>query len=217
MNKPSQDQVVNAFNRLPEAIREYLSGPETGKVMTEIQKKYNLHVDTAGKVSECTGYLLLGLMSPAEMSSTLVTDAALQEEGVRQLMSEINQKIFVPLQARMRGGEEPVRVVPQVGVPSYQPPPKPLAPPLVRPVQPSPPLRPQAMPRPVPKPPPNLPGATPDHLLPDHEAEHIHVPTPQPPLNNLSNKLSGDRPQDGLAKPSAAYNVDPYREPIDEK
>ncbi len=246
----TQEQILAAFNSAPPAIRDVYISEESANFVESLRDKYGLHVDVAGGLGRTIGFMLLGLLSPQEFLEN-ITSSRVSESQARQIMADVNQKIFAPLQQQMReGGNKPTG---QVGVPSYQapkppapqprpmqapPPPRPPMPPQQRPMQqpyippprppvqqpsqlpsmspqrpPMPKVQPQA-PRVAPPPPPNLPGVmSDDRLLPDHEVGHINVPgTPSPPSQSFNNPP----PPSPAPKPTAAYGIDPYREPFDE-
>ncbi len=104
MNKPTQQQVIEAYKRLPPPVQEFLADPDQlARVLTDIRNAHSLHIDVVGQVSESIGHLLLGLASPIEFRDTLKT-AGVSEVTANDIIGEINQKIFVPLREQMRKG-----------------------------------------------------------------------------------------------------------------
>ena len=225
-----KERVLAAYNSAPQPLRDVFNAESTASIIGALRNKHQLHVDVAGNLGRETGYLLLGLTDPAQFIVRLQNEG-LPELVVRDIAMEINQKIFVPLQQKMRegGGGKPA---PQVTVPSYKPPP---TPPIPQP-RPTPPPLPQRVEvftpqRPVPPPPPNLPGAlSDDRLLSDHEEVHINVPSARPappqtfsvtlPDSPAPRPMPPPPPPGPLVpkppmKPIAKYSVDPYREPFD--
>jgi hypothetical protein len=62
-----------------------------------------LHIDQIGLVAELNVQMLLGLVTPPEFLQELIT-AGIPDKDARQIMTEINQKIFAPLREQMEKG-----------------------------------------------------------------------------------------------------------------
>ncbi|MDO8624333.1 MAG: hypothetical protein Q7R54_03170 [bacterium] len=223
MKKYSREELIAIISKVPTPIQELLESTELNVTLTAMAVRQKLHIDQIGVLAQLNMHMLLGLINPQEFQNELI-GAGIQEPQAREIITEINQKIFVPLQQKMREGSGVGKPTTQVDVPSYKPPP---TPPMPRP-----PIQVQPMPRPMPLPPPNLPGVpveAPNHLLPDHEEKHINVPAtniqrptanPQarPPMLQPSiPPASSPQPPAPRVKPLATYSVDPYREAFDEK
>lgn len=102
MNKPTQQQIIEAYKNLPPPVREFLADPDQlARVLTNIKNAHNLHVDMIGLVNESIGHLLLGLVSPSEFRDILKL-AGIPEGVVNDIIKEINEKIFVPLREELR-------------------------------------------------------------------------------------------------------------------
>ncbi|OGG78925.1 hypothetical protein A3J11_00535 [Candidatus Kaiserbacteria bacterium RIFCSPLOWO2_02_FULL_55_12] len=238
MNKPTQQQIIEAYKKLPPPVREFLADPDQlARVLTDIKNTHNLHVDVIGQVNESIGYLLLGLVNLGEFKDALKA-AGVPEGTINEIIAEINQKIFVSLHEQMRSSGSQASASPQkspappvpasrpTGVmgpppqsPRYfhlenklpapaRPAPRPM--PAVPPVQP---LRPLTAPR---------SGASGDRsaqqnglaprpmdkMLEDHEEPHIDISEKVQTVSTPPSNLPGVLPPRGM---------DPYREPIDEK
>lgn len=100
------DQVLAAYQQLPKSVREYLSGTELFDTVTELGTKYSLHVDVIGELSRSTTYMVLGFLSPVALAAELKA-LGIPEAAVQALIADINQKIFMPLQQKMRETPEP--------------------------------------------------------------------------------------------------------------
>lgn len=116
------------MDALPQPVQNFLSGPDRNRVVIELSKKYNLHVDQAGKFEQTFIHMLLGVSSPEEFVDAL-TKANIPAESVRGLAQDVNEQVFLPLrkaeqagtpaivrtapapQAMLPGSNEPVPVV----------------------------------------------------------------------------------------------------------
>lgn len=237
----SQDQLLDAFGKLPEPVRAYLLSNQYNTDIEAIGSQFKLRVDTIGALSQATSYMLCGLVTPTEILGELVardTDA----QTAKAVISELNTKIFKPLQDRIKNAPaadaeaSEVEPAPQAAAPAPTPAPAPRAPqpvipppavtmaPPPAPVQPAvPPPAPRSVPPPAPRPAmPTQPAAAPRPTYqPPAPAPR---PSPEPPAN-----LPGAMPAAPVPAPTPkipstntnkealhdvlkSYGVDPYRE-----
>ncbi len=213
---------------MPVPIRAFFASGKIDDISKNLMQKYQLHIDTSTIVERELILLLLGLKNPTEFSMSLQTEAAIPAATVQSIMADINQQVFVPLQAEMRRGAnqatppaptapkvQPSPQIPKVEPFSQSPRPAPsdvrLPPKFAMPVAagaPSP-LR-MAIEKALPigempqssKVEPrlrvNLPGAIPSTAIPEIR-----------PLMQIPKV----EPQKTVA-PAKPYSVDPYREPL---
>lgn len=98
----TQTQVLDAFSRAPEPIQEAFSSELTADVVSDIKAKFRLHIDVAGNLGRELGYLMLGLINPAEFFGGLML-AGTDEATAKGIMEEINSRIFIPLKQQVSG------------------------------------------------------------------------------------------------------------------
>lgn len=178
MNEFTKEQMLAAYRALPEMIKDALADPQNNEVMLELQKTYQLHVDTIALVNRETSCLLLGLINPAQYADRLRAKAGLTEQVAAAVIAEINSKIFVPLHEKMRAGGEGKAVDSEQLVVGSQPPP------------------------PVPQ--PASPSTT--HQLPPTNSPSAAKPTMATPmtekvLNRLAPKIDGSQQLVGSSQP----------------
>lgn len=236
MKNYSQQEIITALNAAPHLIQDGITGSNTLAIIVELQKKYKLHIDQIGKIAELNRNMLLGLVGPDEFLKDLI-EAKIPEKDAREIMTEINQKIFVSLREKMRSGGVPAPTRPVM--------------PQTRPQVSTPPAPPRHIINKIQNP------VVGEKLLEDHEEPHIEFakapmtppvsrptpialaprpvmpPPPQPrPMTPPPNLPGAPRPSEAfggrgmppvppppqrpvvLVKP---YSSDPYREPIDGK
>ena len=123
MQQFSEQDIDQAFARAPAPVKQTITDGEWTPVVTEIGATYRLHIDQIGKIAELNRNMLLGLVHPQEFLQSLV-ESGIPEADARQIMGEINDKIFKPLQAEMRKGwGMPTPDAPRAAAPT--PPPQP--------------------------------------------------------------------------------------------
>ncbi len=224
-----EESIKEVMQTLPPPIRNYLSQGKYSIVAKNLMRKYSLHIDQGGVLEREIMLLLMGIENPDEFAASLKSDATLSEDVVRNIMTDVNQEIFVPLQKEMRnagsGAQEERSAAPRASVPSYVPSPSARAPvsSIGAPLPPK-----MAMPQ---------PKATSDitspplQMLPlgEEKKERISNIAPRPsalPPANLPGALAPNAiqsikrpappPPFRPAAPAKPYSTDPYREPIDE-
>lgn len=208
MSPIPKEQVLAAYERAPQPVREAFNSEVTTNIILDMKSKYRLHVDTAGVFGQEVGYLLLGLRSPAEFFGTLMLSGT-DEQTTRSIMEEVNERIFIPLKRQM--ADAPASPVPAG---SYAQAPEP-APVREAPVPapfleyaPAPTL--PGSPEPVPAPAAPPPAAVPQSVQASAPAAAVPVEAawqPQPSVQSPAPVL----PATPIIKD---YATDPYREPI---
>lgn len=129
-----KEQVFSFYQNAPKPVQEAFAAETTVDTILAIQATYGLHTDTAGMLGREIGYLLLGLTTPKDFYDRLHANG-LPTDTVTSIVKDVNEKIFVPLQKKMReqGSETSVE---NVEPPAYTPPP----------IEPATPVRPESVP-----------------------------------------------------------------------
>lgn len=91
------EQIKEAFKKLPQIVREAITSTETTEATVNIGKKYGLHVDKLGILSQETGYAILGLTPTADLPQRLKQVLGLDDSTVNSLASDLNQQIFLKI------------------------------------------------------------------------------------------------------------------------
>lgn len=87
----------------PQIVQNAVASPMTQQMIEQIGKQYSLHIDVVGLLVKLTNYMLLGYIRPEDSFQELYA-AKISEQQARQIIEDINQKIFVPLREEMRRG-----------------------------------------------------------------------------------------------------------------
>lgn len=236
-----EESIKEVMHTLPPPIRHYLSEGNCSLVAKNLMKKYNLHIDQGGVLERETILLLMGIENPTEFATSLKNEAAISADVIGNIMNDINEQIFLPLQNEMRNAKTQTFSSP-ASVPKITPPP----PSYMSPSPPRPPVTssdnaplPPKMAMPQPK-----SGAftlpLPRKLLPLGEEEKQRIsniapgsspmsqvnlpgampPTPvpysqaTPPIAHKP-EIRIPTPSQRPATPPKTYLSDPYREPIE--
>jgi hypothetical protein len=238
MKKYSNEEILKVMKEAPEPVQRIIEDVQTSFIIANFMQKYSLHIDQIGSLAELNRNLLLGLINPEEFLAELTATVKVPDAQAREIMAEINTKIFVPLRDEMRNaGKGPATAQPVT--------------PVARPVA-------ASVPTPAPVQPPapkSVPAPTIINLIPNgsRPAAAVSVPTrsapaiaPLPPKLSLPGvpaalkpAIRGVAPINAIQHPPlvpplarevpasapkvvvpaapTSYTTDPYREPVDEK
>jgi hypothetical protein len=216
MKDLSLEEAGRWMEAAPPLVQEAITSEVTQQTLEQLGKQYMLHVDVVGLLMKLTSYMLLGYIGPEEFLKELIA-AGVSDKDAREIMTEINKKIFVPLREKMESKEQitPEPPTQQTSVPV--PPPNTsesgeyfhlenkIPPPVTTPVQ-------------------KL--LDDEKLLEDREEPHIEInkiplpilPRTAPPPPNLPGAMMPVQPKPISSippVPSKPYSTDPYREQID--
>ena len=97
----SHERYVSTFNSLPPVIRSYIVDGSVAPIIEDIGKKYSFHVDVIGKLEQESTYMLMGLISPAEILGEMVL-SNISSDVAKSVLQDLNSRIFTPLQKRIR-------------------------------------------------------------------------------------------------------------------
>jgi len=118
MKHYSTKELLEASNKVPLLIQVALSSEVTITTISNLTTNLKLHIDKVGLIAELNVQMLLGLISPQEFLQELVANG-IPDAQARQIMDEINTKIFVPLREQMRNAPAPRPQPVNAPVPNY--------------------------------------------------------------------------------------------------
>jgi hypothetical protein len=99
----SREQILAALKKANPLIQEAFGSDETVATILKIQKRYNLHADVLGAVSQELGNLLLGLIDPTAFFSR-IQERGVNDEAAKSIVEDVNREIFIPLQKKIKDG-----------------------------------------------------------------------------------------------------------------
>ncbi len=114
------ESVKQVMQTLPPVVRDYLIQGKYTTVAKILMDKYGLRIDQGGVLEREIMLLLMGIDDPTEFAQALAEEARLGQEAIQRIAQDVNDQIFVPLQAEMRkggAGQQPRPV--GAPVPSY--------------------------------------------------------------------------------------------------
>ena len=200
----TQEEIDAIIDTLPEDVKDAIFSVNTAKIISEVGKKYGLHVDQMGDLGTATGDILLGIARPTDFVDNLQTKLKIERVRASEVAAEINEKIFSKVRESLRalrGAEEAGRELPGNGSSQYIPKKEDILEAIQRPEMYSRPQTPEIR-SPINK----------DILEPEVqplEVEPLITRIPQKPADLLSQKLSGPI---SIPKNEGGKASDPYRE-----
>lgn len=90
----TEEQKKQAYNNLPEHIREFYSSEEVSTSNLNIGTKYHLHIDAIGKMGELTGLAIMGLVPFDDFNKELASRIGISSDTVNLIVYDLNQQIF---------------------------------------------------------------------------------------------------------------------------
>jgi hypothetical protein len=117
MDTPQTEQsfdenVKQIMEDLPPVIRAYLEQGKYSVVTKNLMAKYSLRIDQGGILEREIMLLIMGIEDPTEFVTALISEASIADDTARQILTDVNQEIFVPLRDGMRKGQGAVSTPP---------------------------------------------------------------------------------------------------------
>lgn len=89
-----KEQVDERWDRLPEVLREVLASPAYGNIVWSAALANHLDDARAGVVARLAGFVVLGLMHPADLAREIEATLNLNPMVAASIAHELDQKIF---------------------------------------------------------------------------------------------------------------------------
>lgn len=91
---PSQQQIDDAFDKLPEVAREYIASLEVFNNLKEIYKKHFLSDEQKETLGGETGLVMMGLIKQQDFAKNIEEKMSLTPEVAKDISLDIQDKIF---------------------------------------------------------------------------------------------------------------------------
>lgn len=93
----TQEQLDKVLETLPDELHEAMFSMETADVIWNVCKKQGMMDKRMGEIAKYTGYVLMGLMLPAEFLTVLEEELKLPKKTAEEMARDINRFIFYPV------------------------------------------------------------------------------------------------------------------------
>jgi hypothetical protein len=90
-------QLHEILKGLPPDVNEAIGSVNYIDTLTDMEKKYRLHIDQMDALGNEIYKLMLGLTPPQQFVGVIKTSANLSDETAKQIAAEVNEKIFRPI------------------------------------------------------------------------------------------------------------------------
>ncbi len=101
MDNITNEQFNQALKRLPQSAQDFISSKEFNDDLVEVSKKYLLHVNQMGKLSEVIIFTAVGILPTSDFQRNVVKEVGVSGDILNLMIYDINQKIFLPLKKEM--------------------------------------------------------------------------------------------------------------------
>jgi hypothetical protein len=112
MNEETKKIIKEKFDSLPESIQELILSSNYQDTLIEIGKKYQLNVEQLGLLEQETTLVMMGLTPTKDFEVELTRELNIDKIKGNQIVTEINEKIFLTIRDLLKlmytpEGEEP--------------------------------------------------------------------------------------------------------------
>lgn len=103
----TKEQLRERYRKIPDELQEAFDSIETVQAIQTIGKKYNLHIDQLGKISDEIGLVILGLSKPKDFTLNIKNKAGIPEDMANLVTYDVNQTIIVKIRNALQQLNEP--------------------------------------------------------------------------------------------------------------
>lgn len=95
MKKYSTDQLWDLYEELPKPLQQTIFSPEVAEDILAICQKNGIKEDeNISQVAEMVGYVLLGLLNPANLEKELQKTIGIKKTTAKNITQEITESVF---------------------------------------------------------------------------------------------------------------------------
>jgi len=112
MDEKTVAMIKERFDSLPEMVQNVIVSSNYENSLIEIGKKYQLNVEQLGILEQETTFVMMGLSPIKDFENELTRELKIDQTKSNQIVTEINEKIFLNIRALLKlmytpKGEEP--------------------------------------------------------------------------------------------------------------
>ena len=117
------EQLWPLYEKLPEDLQEAIFSEKTAETIYDICTRNGLVKEKISEVAKYTGYVMLGVLAPAEFQKTLQDELKLENDLAKNIALEITRFIFFPLKESLEAlyKIEMRSLKPKISLPSIEP------------------------------------------------------------------------------------------------
>ncbi|HBM46143.1 MAG: hypothetical protein UT05_C0003G0084 [Parcubacteria group bacterium GW2011_GWF2_38_76] len=97
-----KNKLNDIYDNLPEDIKNAIASVDSSESIYEIGNKFKLHMDQIAQLGAETGFVLLGVTDPMEFVANVSRVLNIDKTLASQIVTDINEKIFVPVKESLR-------------------------------------------------------------------------------------------------------------------
>lgn len=113
MNEALKQQFEEQLTYLPAVNQQALRSFDWATQLLSIGHQYGLHIDQLEDLQIETMLVLVGLVSPDDYETELITRLAVSTSEAEKILNEVNKQIFIPIHDYIvNGGEKKVNTTP---------------------------------------------------------------------------------------------------------
>ncbi|MEK7630756.1 MAG: hypothetical protein AAB417_01885 [Patescibacteria group bacterium] len=94
----TQQQIIDAYDRLPDPVKDAIFEEATADKIQAVGKKHGLLLDRMGNLAEEVGYVMLGLIPAKEFPEYVMQTCGVSAQKAGEIVTDLNQAVFLPIQ-----------------------------------------------------------------------------------------------------------------------
>ncbi len=102
MSNYTQEQLREAYRKLPQDVQEAIFSVDTAEIIREIGEKHKLMIDKIGELADEIGLVMLGFTHPSQFISNLGDRLGVDKVIAKEIAEEVNSKIFFPIRENLK-------------------------------------------------------------------------------------------------------------------
>ncbi|MBI5221837.1 MAG: hypothetical protein HY979_03460, partial [Candidatus Magasanikbacteria bacterium] len=122
--QPTAQEIEKRLAGLPKNISDIFWGEETADIIYNIGTGHHLMIDKIGELAKIVSFVLVGLMSPKQVTETLATTLKIDSVAAAEIAGDINNQIFSKIRVELQKLDNEPAGAPVVPAPKPSTPPR---------------------------------------------------------------------------------------------
>jgi hypothetical protein len=98
----SKEKKIEAYKKLPEAIRDALSSIDFADKISDIADKHSLLIDRQGELSDEVGLVMLGLTHPDKFVESIKNRLEISQADAEAIATDVNNEILLEIREELK-------------------------------------------------------------------------------------------------------------------